>query len=70
MSRGFTEGDDRAVIAGRRGGIVRGKQLAADRLKLWAEKYPEVSPEAASEIFRQGYVAGHQAKRQAQRRSG
>lgn len=67
--KGFHVGDDRAVIAGRQGGIVRGKQLFAQQLEKWRTRFPEVSEDAARMIYRSGYVAGHGSQRQTQRRA-
>lgn len=68
MRKGFVEGDERAVIAGRRGGIVRGKQLSAARLQAWAEKFPAVPTDAARAIYLCGYQAGAASKYQQRRK--
>ena len=70
MSRGFTEGDPRAVAAGQKGGLERGKQLGITQRRKWMERFPEVTPEAARAIYQSGYVAGWAAKRNARRQRG
>lgn len=68
MKHGFTPGDPRAQLAGKKGGAIRGEQKKRESIAIWLQRFPGVSPEAAREIYSAGYRSGWQCGAKARKR--
>lgn len=66
--KGFSVGDPRATLAGKKGGAIRGAQRRRESIAIWLQRFPGVTADAARTIYQAGYVRGWQCGSKARKR--